>query len=265
MVIRYLPALRSPFFSLVLASASILSIPLDAKEVGSMERSQDIASEISQGERAQVNSKGISYAEIVQSQENRAKCAQESKNKEISENRGAAYSLVNALDKKAYTTVLDLLSLYTGAYHYTTGFSIYNGWIELEDGSIWAIAPGDSYKIANWLFQDILTVSPNDFSPYQFVITNENTGVSIEVNLKLGPFVHGVNSSWIVYIDKIFDQIQLQDGSYWDISPWDDAVLSNWYWDDAIIVGINNGVDSWNYPFVLINVATNSYVAARLL
>ena len=65
-----------------------------------------------------------------------------------------------------------------GAYHFAVlfndGFSLFEGSVQLEDGSIWAVWYEDMYKTTNWLDTDLIVISRNTslFSSYDFILTN---------------------------------------------------------------------------------------------
>ena len=76
--------------------------------------------------------------------------------------------------------------------------------LELEDGSIWKVAPRDQYRFSSWLLDDAILIAQNDrwFSRYKYRIINRHTRVSIEANLSLGPIVNGKFTRYISAIDQ---------------------------------------------------------------
>jgi len=104
-----------------------------------------------------------------------------------------------------------------------------------------------------------LVITPNHawFSVYDYVITNQNTGVAVQVNLVVGPLYNAVYRHYIVAIDYVLDHVVLDDGSVWTMT--DFTVMNQWVPGDTVIVGVNDGWFSSSYPNILINVNTLSY------
>ena len=154
-----------------------------------------------------------------------------------------------------------------GAYHKPISISPVGNTVELEDGSIWNIHSRDSQKTLNWLATDILVVTPNHcwFSIYDFRLVNQNTGASVRANLSLGPIYNGLQTHWIVGIDYNNRVIVLEDGSVWNMSYFDDAVVKKWLMNDIVIIGINDGWFAGNKRNILINVNMLNYAACKCI
>lgn len=145
-----------------------------------------------------------------------------------------------------------------GAFHRVSAVSLMGDTIELEDGSIWSVYSGDSYKTSNWLPGDlvVLTINKRWFSSYDFRMTNQNTGVSVLINLSFGPFYDSPMSHWIVAIDYDYNIVYLEDGSVWNMSYFDYGTVRKWLPDDTVIIGINDEIFSYQKPNFLLNVNT---------
>lgn len=153
-----------------------------------------------------------------------------------------------------------------GAYQNPVSISYFGDTVELMDGSIWAIAASDAYKVVNWLPTDavVITANHNWFSSYSFRLTNQNTGDAAVCNLYLGPIdpmYNSIYTHWITAIDYYYDVVYLEDGSRWDISAFDSKVISNWMPNDVVIIGVNDGWLSYSNPNILINVNMLNYAA----
>lgn len=148
--------------------------------------------------------------------------------------------------------------------HWLNTVSAYGDTIEIEDGSWWKIASGDSHTTQYWRPGDILIVTPNRgwFSSYYYCITNKNNGSSVRANLNVGPLAFGPNTHWINSVDQVTGHVFLDNGTCWCISNKDAYIFRNWAPNDTIIVGLN---DSWfsSYDHILINVNMNTYVRAK--
>jgi hypothetical protein len=165
---------------------------------------------------------------------------------------------------------------HSGAVHTPKKISPMGAGIELEDGSVWVIAPGDTYKVLNWLttedyfrnpslIPEGVVITPNHawFSPYLFCLTNQVTGVAVKVNLSVGPIYNDVFTHWIVAINYYTQEICLEDGTLWQLSGFDSSIFNTWLLNDTVIIGVNDGFLSSTKPNILINVNTLTYTRAR--
>lgn len=148
-----------------------------------------------------------------------------------------------------------------GAFHRVFSVGICGDRVELEDGSIWSVYSGDTYKTLNWIPSDVIVITPNHswFSSYNFRLTNQNTGVSVESNLTLGPIYNAPFTHWIVSIDYYNHMVYLEDGTIWKMSYFDDYIFRKWVINDTVIIGINDGWLSSSRPNILINVNMLNY------
>jgi hypothetical protein len=143
-----------------------------------------------------------------------------------------------------------------GAFHSITSVSVFGDALELEDGSIWTVYPGDGYKALDCHPGDVVVITPYEgwFSSYDFKLTNQNTGASLLTNLKLGPFYDSALSHWIVAINYDENKVYLEDGSEWSMSYFDYGTVRKWLPDDTVIIAINDSIFTYANPNVLINV-----------
>jgi len=154
-----------------------------------------------------------------------------------------------------------------GAFHKPYAVTVFGDEVQLEDGSIWNIYSGDRFLTLNWLTTDDIVITPNKniFSIYPMVLTNQQTGASVQSGLAVGPVIGGFFSHWIIAIDKYNDQICLEDGSIWSMSPLDHDITKKWLAGDTVIIGINDGILSSIRPNILINVNVNNYAIGNCL
>jgi hypothetical protein len=135
--------------------------------------------------------------------------------------------------------------------------------VRIEDGSHWEVASGYEQTALHWRSGDSIIITPNPyyFSRYSYAIRNLTTGTLVLANLSLGPVINGdYVTRQVVDINLEQGQVLLSDGTSWLVSDKDFSTLSRWEKKDYIIVGVNNGN---HYRNILINVATNRFVAAE--
>lgn len=183
----------------------------------------------------------------VMQEQNNVKAILESK-----ESRMAAVNGVELSQPQAAT----YFTTHPGAFHNPLSVSLLGDTIELEDGSVWAVSSSDSYKTMNWLTTDLLVITPNHewFSIYEYCVTNQNTGMTVRVNMVLGPLFDALFRHWIVAIDYVSDRVWLDDGSVWDLALGDYSAFQKWLPGDTVIIGVNDGWFSSYNPNILINV-----------
>lgn len=162
-----------------------------------------------------------------------------------------------AADVKAAVTIGSVYySTHPGANHAVVARGVYGETLQLEDGAIWNIHPGDSYKVLNWLMTDTIIILPNHawFSSYGYCIVNLNTGVSVEASIGfyLNPVYHTQFNHRIVAIDDVRKLVWLEDGSKWSLLSVDYNPF-HWQINDTVIIGINDGFYYDTYPNILIN------------
>lgn len=167
---------------------------------------------------------------------------------------------------------------HAGVFQAANSISLTGDLIELLDGSLWQVHPGDAYKCQSWApGYDNLIITQNTswfFKRYKYKIINDTTGEIVEANLSMGPFLDRVRT--ITYIDPYARLIQLSDGSTWSILSDDDFIYFDlvpgdlsqrkWLPTDAIIIGANDYFwSSLGSPFILINVNVNKCARAQLV
>ena len=132
-------------------------------------------------------------------------------------------------------------------------FSLFEGSLHLNDGSIWAVWYEDVYKMSYWLATDWIVISRNHslFSSYDFKLTNQNTGESVLANLHMGPLYDSFYRRWIIAIDDYSNLVYLDDGSVWNMSLFDASTIYEWSVGHTVIIGVS---DSFFNPNFLLNV-----------
>lgn len=209
----------------------------------------------------------IAHSQFVSSQEKRAEM-ERAKIEEISSLSSSVRDseeemVVKKLPSGEELICKALYSSHEGAFHRPVNISAGGDMITLEDGSIWKVRPDDKAKTLDWLAGDTIFILPNHswFSSYYYVLSNQNTGAEVCVNLMLPPLYNGNYSHWIVAIDLYNLEVGLDDGSVWKISSSDYSTIEKWKVNDTIVIGVN---DSWfsSKPNILINVFTHDNAAA---
>jgi hypothetical protein len=215
------------------------------------------ANEAEQTEKKHINvgEREMSYAERISHKETRAQVIEENKNIEETEEPAENAKMIKAFNATTYYTT------HNGAFHHPYSVAWDGSSVELADGSIWTVSSDDRWSTLNWLTGDVIIIVPhhNLFSIYNYKLININTGAHVKVNLSLGPIYNGIYTHWIVGIDQLFGEIQLEDGSLWKMSSWDSSVTNKWFLNDTVIIGINDGWLSTSNPNILINVNTNNH------
>lgn len=152
-----------------------------------------------------------------------------------------------------------------GAWHRPHCVSTFGETVELEDGSIWSVSYGDRWKTIGWLRDDVIAIFPNtSWFGTDFRMVNQNTGDTIDVDLRYGPTFGNIFTYKIVSVDYINAIVYLQD-STWAISINDETVIYSWHAGDTVIIGHNDGWNSSIRPHILINVNVNDYACANCM
>lgn len=182
-------------------------------------------------------------------------CRSESENeKTLNVNDG------DELKKKAryYTT-------HPNALHFVTAVTQpYGDPVQLEDGSIWSLYTGDSYKTLNWLTTDNILILPNRNpvwnSIYPYCLLNQQTGVSVQGTYSAAPWVNSGYSRWIYSIDYYNCQLCLNDGSVWNVPFCDSWILNTFLPGDYVTMGFNDTPNNGLGANILINFSIMQYV-----
>jgi len=152
-----------------------------------------------------------------------------------------------------------------GAFHRPHCVSSFGETIELEDGSIWSVSYGDRWKTISWLRDDVIAIFPNtSWFGTDFRMVNQNTGDTVDVDLRYGPVLGNIFTYKIIDIDYMNGILYLQDSS-WAISINDETVIYSWHAGDTVIIGHNDGWNSTIRPHILINVNVNDYACANCM
>jgi hypothetical protein len=156
--------------------------------------------------------------------------------------------------------------------HYAVDISWDSALITLEDSSVLYVATPYQYQVARWPLNSQVYIVPNHGyflglirSSYDFCLYNATTGDTVECNLHLGPALFGPYSEWLTGIDGYNGYLWLKDGRLVEVHPNDVYLLWNWAPNDHTLVGVNDGSGSCSYPDIILNVATVTYVRARLV
>lgn len=214
--------------------------------------------------RVPVGTRPLSVSEHIAQQETRAKLSIQNIQEDGQPGEIAKTLQGEANQSDSEERVTNHAMFYTshpGAFHRAVNISVFGDSIEFEDGSIWTVYSGDAYKTLNWLPSDLIVITPNHawFSVYNFRLTNQNTGVSVETNLTLGPIYNAPFTHWITAIDYYNDVVYLEDGTIWNMSYFDDSIVRKWVVNDTVIIGINDSWLSSSRPNILINVNMLNY------
>jgi hypothetical protein len=158
---------------------------------------------------------------------------------------------------------------YTTMDYQWVSHAAFNGQVlELGDGSQWKVDPSELYRLNSWNQGDAIAITQchNPFSSYNYYLTNKSksgflsSNAYVKVNLHQGPFAFGPNSHWIVGINYDTRQVNLENGSCWNIGHNVEAFY-NWQVNDTILIGVNDHPLSFAKS-ILINVNMNTCVHA---
>lgn len=178
---------------------------------------------------------------------------------------------LNGPSAKAYLTTHPM------AAHGIYKASLFYDQVELNDGSIWQVwFDSDRSVVSRWMyFNDQVTIWPGSiFDATNYLLESQRTGEVVAVNL-IGmeeiigdPYFMG-QRLWINSIDLVYDfifgdfyyQIQLNDGSIWEVDTYDNYLCSLMYPGDVVFVGVDDTFGSPTYN-ILIHFNTLEYVHA---
>ncbi len=229
-----------------------------------MEMRQTFA--IEDGEHVQVGSRALPHGEEVQIEEERAKLREQeecSAKEEVLKKQKIALSFMPS-QKNDVVTKGQFFYSHPGALYHPIAVTPACDQLTLNDGSVWSVHYSDRNKLLSWLPSDTVVIKANDgwFTSYKFMLINQVSGDCIEANMLEGPLYNGMYSHWIIAIDSYNQQLMLEDGTIWQLSPADTAIIKYWLINDTIMIGIN---DSWfsKYDSILINVKMLNYARAK--
>ncbi len=146
--------------------------------------------------------------------------------------------------------------------------------VTIEDGSIWSIYKDHQNTVKTWAANSKLTVKPAPLSfwnklfrskpEYKYAVVNLQNGQTVGAELSFGPLKTNQNTKTIDRIDYTRGEIYLSDRTLWriDSSLPSMQFFQEWQRDDAVILGTNDTWFSLGNPFILINVASDNWIAA---
>lgn len=214
-----------------------------------------------ESENITVGTRAMPHSDYVSHQEERA-IAQRDETEELAslDEESSLEIVKKGLESKDLVPKKVYYTSHEGAYHRPIAVTIFGEQVTLEDGSIWTVSSWDQWKTLDWYTTDTILVMQNKwlFSSYKFMLVNQNTGKEVECNLTLGPIYSGAYTHWIVAIDYYNFEVILEDGSIWQIDPFDYSVMKKWLVNDTIIVGVNEASCVY-HPNILINVNMVNY------
>lgn len=245
------------FMTLKLAAACLITMNAFANE---------------DADRVEIGTRPMAHTEWLQIQQDRSeedeKTLEDLVDLELPTTAQESTDVADSINAKAaFTDAGTYYTSHNGAFHNPYFVSIFGDQVELEDGSIWTVAGGDTYKTLNWYTSDLIVITPNHewFSSYMFRMHNQNTNISVKCNLLLGPIYNGLFTHWIIAINYYTQEIWLEDGSIWQVTGLDSSTFSKWLANDTMIIGVNDGFLSSSKPNILINVNTLTYVRANCI
>lgn len=166
-----------------------------------------------------------------------------------------------------YNDAQYLYRIHPDAYYHPVEVSASGDNIRLHDASLWYVHPYQRHLVRQWVQSDPIFIKPNTscFSMYRYVLQNRETQDVVEVNFKESPIYTGAAVFWIVDINYGSHLIRLNDGTEWQISPYEGS-FNKWRINDRLIVGVNNEWRYANYPHILINITmpTTPYCQADI-
>jgi len=173
------------------------------------------------------------------------------------------YKIVNKNSNTSVDANLSLGSTIDGQYsHRIIEVDRNRGEIVLGNGSRWNISYGDRNILADWLNNDTIIIGMNTayFSGGDFLLIDVEANSFVKANL-----IQNQNpcaSHWISELSPLSDTLVMEDGSIWQISPSDRALLSGWKKNDLIVI-TQSGYFS-GYTYKIMNKSVNNAVAANL-
>lgn len=211
-------------------------------------------------EHIEVGARSMSHSDYVKHQEERAAKDKEGEQELLSTEDSSLELVQKSFNTKDIIPKKVFYTSHEGAYHRPIAVTIFGEQVTLEDGSVWSVSSWDQWKTLDWLTTDTILVMQNKwlFSSYKFMLVNQNTGKEIECNLTLGPIYSGAYTHWIIAIDYLNCEVILEDGSIWQIDPFDYTVMRKWMISDTVIIGINESSCVY-HPNILINVNMLNY------
>jgi len=234
----------------------------------------EVSSKNSDNPRASIKTRAVSEEQRAETFARRERGGQgeEVSQKKATSSQKLGSSKVGKHQEKesAWGYVYDLSS-YPGL-HMAVTVGINGEIVEIEDGSVFSVRKWDQWTVAHWLPGSWVYVTPNHGyffgligGNHDLCLVNAQTLETVEVDLSMGPYLYGENSTWIVDIDEYQGIIALSDGSYVQVDPSDRGIMWSWLLGEHLIVGSNDGSHHYKYPNILVNVASVDYIRVRYL
>jgi hypothetical protein len=134
--------------------------------------------------------------------------------------------------------------------------------LTLEDRSQWKVSDEDIAEVASWKDHELVEISPNYLSSsHAYYITNKETDSYVQANLISAP-LRGSPYAVTIKGTNYRYSFSLSNGTKWEVSFSDLALVRNWYVNDLVIIGVNNEWFS-SYTHILINTHTNTFVRVQ--
>jgi hypothetical protein len=150
--------------------------------------------------------------------------------------------------------------------------------LEIENGAGFSVLDKwDMVTVQKWpVNSNIRIYSKGWGSSYDYQLYNEATKETVQANLSSAPYLYdplnpaylNPANSYLAASNPMTGDVALYGGAQYRVSSsyQDKTQLANWQQDDIIIVGDNDtSVDWFGCQYILINIATNSYVTADRL
>jgi len=134
-------------------------------------------------------------------------------------------------------------------------------WICLEDGSKWQVALGDQPGVLMWSVGDVVYITPSDsmLKAHDYLLVNYTKKTVVYANRLIKPASFGPHSKFVAAIDWEKDRILLNDGIWWSVASAQESSWLKWEENHTVIIGVNNGINHLEYPFILINVGIDVF------
>ena len=149
----------------------------------------------------------------------------------------------------------------SGAVQVLYSLGVAGEWLQLVDGSDWKIGKQEKKKVADWQAGDQLFITQADCTlcDEQYRLVNITRGVMVHAKRHSKPLSHVSTAKTVIAIDTYDDIVYLSDGTCWNVTWLDEAVMTSWHLGDQVIMAVNSGYNRADYPALLINVSADAY------
>lgn len=135
------------------------------------------------------------------------------------------------------------------AYHRPISVSKDGRIVEIEDKSLWEVHSWDASTVIHWKPYEVVVIAPNTniFTKwsYPFKLINLDSREIVKANMKFTPEFTDpnidVNVHWIEQIDYNKRMLRLEDGSIWNITWSDGAIMNSFDCYNIVVIGTNDG------------------------